>query len=95
MATLSIIHATKFDEQTDKVLRFVSKALGMPISTIIREATKKHAEALKQQAIFMQEGQEALERMNKSGKHATEEEVGDWLDSWGADKELEKPKCHV
>jgi len=73
----------------------VSKAFGISISTIIREATKKHAEQLKQQAIFMSEGQEALERMNTSGKHATEKEVDAWLASWGTKAELKAPKCHV
>jgi len=80
MSTLNIIHATKFDKATDELLKLVSKAFGTPISRIIREATKKHALQLKQQAIFMQDGQDALERMENTDKHVTEDEVNTWLD---------------
>lgn len=45
------------------ICKSVSKALGTPISAIIREATKKYAAQLNQQAIFMQEGQDALIRI--------------------------------
>ena len=93
--SLSIVHSTKFDQQTDDLLRALSKTLGIPISNIIREATKKHAEQLKLQSVFLQDGQDALERMSKTGQHLTENEVGNWLDSWGTENELGRPKCHV
>jgi predicted transcriptional regulator len=92
---LTKIHSTKFDAQTDRSLKLVSKIFGTPISNIIREATKKHVEQLKQQAIFLKEGQDALEHINKTGLHLTEDEINTWLDSWGTDNELKRPKCHV
>jgi predicted transcriptional regulator len=93
--SLNIVHSTKFDAKTDELLRSLSKAMGIPISNIIREATKKHATQLKQQNIFLQEGQDSLEKMAISGQHLTETEVDNWLESWGTEKELDTPKCHV
>ena len=44
---------------------------------------------------FTQDADRAWRHCQKTGLHASSEEVFAWIDSWGTSNELPRPKCHV
>lgn len=38
---------------------------------------------------------DSFSEFKESGLHVTQTEIEQWMDSWGADKELTPPKCHL
>jgi predicted transcriptional regulator len=43
---------------------------------------------------FKQEALASWTAYQETGRHLTGQEVRDWLNSWGTDKETKIPKCH-
>jgi predicted transcriptional regulator len=43
---------------------------------------------------FKKEALESWENYQETKLHLTANEVQDWLDSWGTEKEQKAPKCH-
>lgn len=52
---------------------------------IDREETKEH---------FKKEALASWKSYKETGQHLTGQEVRDWLQTWGTDKESEIPQCH-
>jgi predicted transcriptional regulator len=38
---------------------------------------------------------DAIDHFDKTGLHATHDEVMAWMDSWGKSDELPAPQCHL
>lgn len=43
---------------------------------------------------FKQEALLSWQHFQETGLHLTQDEVNDWLDTWGTNKAKEKSKCH-
>ena len=43
---------------------------------------------------FKQEALASWTAYQETGRHLTGEEVRDWLNAWGTEKETKIPKCH-
>jgi predicted transcriptional regulator len=59
------------------------------------EALDAYIEKKETEERWNQHCEASLQDHFESGLHVTEEEVDQWLDSWGTNNELPPPKCHV
>ena len=61
---------------------------------IMREAIREYVVREEARENFKQEAMESWTAFQETGRHLTNEEVSDWLDTWGEDKETGIPECH-
>jgi predicted transcriptional regulator len=61
---------------------------------IMCEAIKHYVEKEESKESFKQEALDSWNSYRETGQHLTGQEVCDWLDTWGTDKEKEIPLCH-
>ena len=61
---------------------------------IMREAIREYVNREEAREKFKQEALLSWKNFQETGQHLTYQEVSDWLDSWGTDKERVVPKCH-
>jgi len=60
----------------------------------MREAVVQYVEREEKREAFRQEALKAWEEYQQTGLHASAEEVGNWLASWGTANETPRPECH-
>ena len=61
---------------------------------IIREAIREYVEREETIERFEQEALASWDTYEVTGQHLTGQEVHNWLNTWGTDKETEVPPCH-
>ena len=61
---------------------------------IMREAIREYVEREEARERFKQEALASWVAYRETGRHLTGQEVHDWLNTWGTDKETEVPPCH-
>lgn len=61
---------------------------------IMREAIQQYVEREEKQEAFKQETLQAWENYQSTGLHSTNDEVENWLNSWGTEDETQAPTCH-
>ena len=61
---------------------------------IMCEAIRDYVGREEARESFKQDALASWTAYQESGRHLTSEEVGDWLNTWGTDKETEMPPCH-
>ena len=61
---------------------------------IMREAIRDYVEREEARERFKQEALASWTAYQETGQHLTGQEVRDWLQSWGTDKDTEIPECH-
>jgi predicted transcriptional regulator len=61
---------------------------------IMREAICEYVNREEAREKFKQEAILSWKNFQETGLHLTYQEVFDWLDTWGTDKERVVPKCH-
>ncbi len=61
---------------------------------IMREAIRDYVEREEARENFKQEALASWTAYQETGRHLTGQEVRDWLNTWGTDKESEIPPCH-
>ena len=61
---------------------------------IMRDAIQQYVEREEKRETFRQDTLKAWEEFQATGLYTTAEEVDAWLASWGANGELQTPKCH-
>ena len=62
---------------------------------LAREAINTFIEKKESEAAWNQSCLDAVREYEETGLHVTNDEVMQWLDSWGTENELPPPKCHV
>jgi predicted transcriptional regulator len=99
--------AVKIDAQLKERVQRLAQARQRSPHWIMREAIKSYVEsAEKAQArgeaarasrreAFYQDAMRAWEHYQRTGLHATQEEVLAWMESWGTENELPPPQCHT
>jgi len=60
---------------------------------IMLEAIRSYVDREEARENFKQEALESWTNFKETGKHLDINEVSDWLDTWGTDKERKIPKC--
>ena len=61
---------------------------------IMREAIREYVEREEVRERFKQEALASWVAYQETGRRLTGQEVRDWLNTWGTDKETEVPPCH-
>ena len=61
---------------------------------IMCEAIRDYVEREEARESFKQEALASWTAYQETGQHLTGQEVRDWLNTWGTNKETETPKCH-
>ncbi len=61
---------------------------------IMCEAIREYVAREEAKESFKQEALLSWTAYQETGQHLTNTEVRDWLDTWGAEKELDIPECH-
>ena len=61
---------------------------------IMLEAIQQYVAREEARDSFRQEGLTSWTAYQETGRHLTGEEVREWLDTWGTDKEKSAPECH-
>ena len=61
---------------------------------IMREAIRDYVAREEAKESFKQEALASWTAYQETGRHLTAQEVRDWLNTWGTDKETQIPQCH-
>jgi predicted transcriptional regulator len=61
---------------------------------LMKEALRQYLDREEKRDAFHREALEGWQKYTETGLHLTGIEVGDWLDTWGTDKEAQIPDCH-
>ena len=61
---------------------------------IMREAIRDYVEREEARERFKQEALASWTAYQETGQHLTGQEVRNWLQTWGNDKDTEIPECH-
>lgn len=61
---------------------------------IMREAIREYVDREEARENFKQEALASWTAYQEAGRHLTGQEVRDWLDTWGTDKERQISQCH-
>lgn len=61
---------------------------------IMLEAIQQYVAREEAREGFRQEALTSWTAYQETGRHLTGEEVREWLDTWGTDKEKAAPECH-
>jgi len=61
---------------------------------IMRTAIRDYVEREEARESFKKEAIASWTSYQETGQHLTDQEVNDWLNTWGTDKESKIPPCH-
>ncbi len=61
---------------------------------IMRQAINDYVEREETRESFKQEALSSWKSYKETGQHLTGQEVKDWLNTWGTDREAAIPECH-
>lgn len=86
--------SVKLDDDMKGRVRHLAEARKRTSHWIIREAIAQYVEREEKRESLRLDTLKAWEEFQETGLHATPEEVDQWLESWGTDKELAAPECH-
>lgn len=86
--------AIKLDDDIKARVKRLAGARHRTAHWLMREAITQYVEREEKREAFRQDTLKAWDEYRTTGLHATAEEVGDWLASWGTDDELPAPECH-
>lgn len=91
MATATSI---KLDDALKGRIRTLAQSRQRTAHWIMREAIAQYVEREEKREALRREAQAAWEEFRETGQHATADEVGAWLASWGSGEETDPPQCH-
>ncbi len=86
--------SVKLDDDLKSRIQRLAKARHRSAHWIMRTAISDYVEREEVRENFKQEALAAWTSYKETGQHLTGQEVGNWLNNWGAEEESEIPKCH-
>ncbi len=86
--------SVKLDDDIKERVRHLAKVRKRTSHWIMREAISQYVEREEKREALRLDTLKAWEEFQETRLHATAEEVDEWLESWGTDKELPVPECH-
>ena len=84
----------KFEDELKNRIQHLADTRQCSPHWIMREAIREYVEREEARERFKREVLASWIAYQETGQHLTGQEVRDWLNSWGADKENEAPPCH-
>lgn len=91
MATATSI---KLDDDLKGRIRQLAETRRRTAHWIMREAIAQYVEREEKREALRQDTIQAWNEFQATGLHATADEVGTWLATWGTDGEQPAPECH-
>jgi predicted transcriptional regulator len=86
--------SVKLDDELKKRIQRLADVRHRSAHWIMREAIRDYVEREEARESFKQESLASWTAYQETGQHLTGQEVRDWLNTWGTDKETEVPECH-
>ena len=85
--------SVKLDPDTRTRIENLAAVRRRSTNWIMRDAIQQYVECEEKRETFRQDTLKAWEEFQATGLYTTTEEVDAWLASWGANGELQTPKC--
>jgi len=86
--------SVKLDEDLKSRIQHLAEVRNRSAHWIMREAIHDYVVREEAKESFKQEALASWKAYQETGRHLTGQEVRDWLNTWGTDKEeSEPPKC--
>ncbi|MGD9170820.1 MAG: CopG family ribbon-helix-helix protein [Candidatus Thiodiazotropha sp.] len=86
--------SVKLDDDLKKRIQHLADVRHRTPHWIMREAIRDYVEREEAKESFKQEALASWRAYQETGRHLTRQEVRDWLNTWGTDKETKIPPCH-
>ncbi len=84
----------KLDPELKTRLQHLAEMQDRSAHWLMREAIRDYVEREEAKESFKQEALLSWESYQETGQHLTGQEVRDWLNTWGTNKETAPPSCH-
>ena len=84
----------KLDEELKSRIQHLADLRQRSAHWIMCEAIRDYVDREEAMENFKQEALASWTAYQETGRHLTGQEVSDWLNSWGTEKETKIPKCH-
>ena len=84
----------KLDNELENRIQRLTGTRHRSLHWIIREAIREYVEREEAIERFKQEALVSWDTYEVTGQHLTGQEIRNWLNTWGTDKETEVPPCH-
>jgi predicted transcriptional regulator len=86
--------SVKLDEELKGRIQHLADLRQRSAHWIMCEAIREYVGREEARESFKQEALASWTAYQETGQHLSGQEVHDWLNSWGGDKETKIPKCH-
>ena len=86
--------SVKLDNDLKSRIQHLADARHRSAHWIMCEAIREYVEREERREDFKQEALASWTAYQETGRHLSGQEVRDWLNTWGTDKETELPQCH-
>ena len=86
--------SVKLDEDLKSKVRHLATLRNRSPHWIMREAIRDYIEREEAKERFKEEALASWKAYKDTGRHLMGQEVREWLQKWGTDKESEIPQCH-
>ena len=84
----------KLDDELKSRIQHLADLRQRSAHWIMCEAIRDYVDREEAMESFKQEALASWIAYQETGRHLTGQEVRDWLNSWGTEKETKIPKCH-
>ena len=84
----------ELDNELESRIQRLAGTRQRSLQWILREAIREFVERKEAIERFEQEALASWESYEETGQHLTGQEIRNWLNTWGTDKETEVPPCH-
>lgn len=84
----------KLDDQLKDRIQHLADIRHRSAHWIMREAIREYINREESKEAFKKEALESWTAYQETGLHLTGQELKNWLNTWGTDKESELPPCH-
>jgi predicted transcriptional regulator len=86
--------SVKLDDELKSRIQRLADMRHRSAHWIMREAIRNYVEREEARESFKKEALASWTAYQETGRHLSGQEVRDWLNTWGTDKEAEIPQCH-
>jgi len=86
--------SVKIDDELKGRIQHLAGVRRRSAHWIMCEAIRDYVEREEEKEKFKQEALASWTAYQETGRHLSGQEVRDWLNTWGTDKEKEIPQCH-
>lgn len=91
---MAMATSVKLDNALKNRIQQLAKAQQRSAHWIMLKAIRDYVEREEKKESFKQEAIQSWKSFQETGRHLTNQEVSQWLNNWGTDKDSEIPECH-